>query len=76
MAGYALETQAPDRLSSAVVARHVFVPYVLVDVVGQLEERGFVLAADALGTEVVVGSHLRFVALFAVLQGVFALVAF
>lgn len=76
MAGYALETQAPDRLSSAVVARHVFVPYVLVDVVGELEERGLVLAADALWTEVVVGSHLRFVAFFAVLQGVFALVAF
>jgi hypothetical protein len=76
VAGYALETQTPDGLSSAVVAGNVFMPYILIDVVGQLEEGSFILTANALGTEIVVGSHLGFVAFLTVLEWVFTLVAF
>ena len=54
MAGYALESDAPDGFTTAMVARDVLMLDVLIHIVGQLEEGGFVFVEDATMAEVVV----------------------
>lgn len=38
MASYTLESNSPDRLASAMIARYILMPNILVNIVGQLEE--------------------------------------
>lgn len=65
VAGDALEANAPNGFAAAVVAAHVFVAHILINVVGQFEEARSILWVDALLAEVEVGSAFALVPLAA-----------
>lgn len=65
MAGHTLEANAPDRLTSAVVAAYILMADVLINIISKLEEGGAILGLYATLAKVVVGSHLALEALAA-----------